>query len=207
MEIKPNMNKNQSFLSELVNNKSLNSYKNIFLSYTESLIKYIRIVSSSKDLSKINDINKYIGNGNNSNSSSDKKFILIVDDEKMNIKSIKTLLKQHFKSRNKENVVYISAKDGIEGLFILLYDMNMGRNIEMIISDKNMAFLDGIKFLEIVNSLTSKKLLNEINLVLFSAENLDQLNKFRFKNVHVNLLTKPCDRKQINELFDKIKFL
>ena len=86
----------------------------------------------------------------------------------------------------------------------MLFDMDMGRNIKMIITDKNMKFLDGISLLEIINSLTIKNILNEIKLVLYSAENLDQLNNFKLKNVHVNLLTKPCDKNNINELFDKI---
>ena len=124
----------------------------------------------------------------------------------MNIKSIKTLLKQHFNKRNKNNIEYICAKDGIEGLFILLNDINMGRNIKMMITDKNMTYLDGISLLEIVNSLTKKNLLNDINFVLYSAENFDKLNNFQFKNVQINLLSKPCDKKQIEELFDKINF-
>ena len=77
----------------------------------------------------------------------------------------------------------------------------------MIITDKNMTFLDGISLLEIVNNLTMKNLLNEIKLVLYSAEIFDQSNYFRFKNVNVNFPTKPCEKKHLEELFYKINFL
>ena len=150
---------------------------NLFI-YSKPFIKYLKLVS---------------------NRIEDSEFILIIDDERNNCKSLKRLLNNYYFKYGLKNKMIIILNDGIEALTLLYYDTLFNMKISMVISDLNMKFMNGDLLFEVINKITRLKI---IKFVLYTNTDFST-SMLKVKGLKY-YLNKPCSKIDIEKLLEKI---
>lgn len=100
---------------------------------------------------------------------------MIADDEELTRLSTVRILKEASTDiRKKINIV--EAEDGLETIFIIYRSANLGIKINLIISDENMNFVNGIKSSLILRDILEKRRMKEVPFYLVSAYDSNFLN-------------------------------
>lgn len=121
---------------------------------------------------------------------SKKIKILAVDDDFINLKLIHSMLK---KSEYVSDV--IEAKNGLEALNILKEDSD----IKLVLLDIKMPIMDGIEFL---NNLESMPQINKIPVIVLTT---DETRKHEaFDHGAFDFLVKPIREAELNEKIEKV---
>jgi putative two-component system response regulator len=121
---------------------------------------------------------------------SKKIKILAVDDDFINLKLIHSMLK---KSEYVSDVV--EAKNGLEALNILKEDSD----IKLVLLDIKMPIMDGIEFL---NNLESMPQINKIPVIVLTT---DETRKHEaFDHGAFDFLVKPIREAELNEKIEKV---
>lgn len=136
--------------------------------------------------------------------------ILITDDDYNCRKNLKNLLKNvlsNLPDNLGRNISVIKATDGIETVKIVIEDQLIGNSsIRLIISDENMAFVNGSDSFALLNKMFSMNKLNKIPLVILTAlEDTDTLNQIKRNSGASDILKKPLGKKVLNETLLKYK--
>jgi signal transduction histidine kinase len=168
----------ETTLSRLIDNKDYSIYKKNYLSFNRSLVKYMKYIMGSSI--------KY------------SKFLLIVDDERINAKALKKLIKAFFKEKNINDISIIIISDGIECLNILYYDVMFFMRVFLVISDLNMKFLNGDCLFKFI---TKTQALNKIKFALYTNTEMELLKNLGIKY----FLQKPCTKSEIEELYNNVR--
>jgi len=169
-------------LEELLNDKENRKLKSNFLNFNRPLIKYMKHIMNNNDESL--------------------KFILIVDDELMNINSLSLNLKKFMKEKRIKNVKVIKLRDGIEALNLLYYDIIFFLKVHLVISDLNMKFMNGDLLYKTLNNLTNN-LLRKINFSLYTNTDKETLSHMGLSNIY--LLNKPCEKYDLEKIFTQFE--
>ncbi len=121
------------------------------------------------------------------NNNQNKLTILIADDEKLARLSTIRIIKKACKNLN-INICIIESEDGIESLS-LIYKSALDRTeIDAVITDDNMKFLKGTKFVEVIKFLLEKQF--NIPIYLVTAYSSDSISNFKLFN---DVMHKPLD--------------
>jgi len=119
--------------------------------------------------------------------------ILAVDDDFINLKLIKMMLKN-----NDDVLEVMEAKDGLEAL----NKIKESGDINLILLDIKMPIMDGIEFMENISSMVDKK---NIPIIVLTT---DETKKYQaFENGAFDFLVKPIREHDLYEKISKVKNL
>ena len=165
----------EKILIELLESSEFSKYKLNFLNFIKPPLKYLRNAMKIKNL----------------------KIILVVENEKINIKSLKILIGNYIKDNKIINYKILILSDGIETLNLLYFDSIFFKKISTIIYDLNKKFLDGNTLLKLINQFF-KDSYNLIKFVIYSNEDKKTT---RDQNPDIQYyLRNPCTKEDIDNL-------
>ena len=176
--------------------KEFSKYKFNFFNFTRPLLKYMKLIVNQNT-------SNYDDNDNNNENYTDNnlKYILIVDDEKLNTKSLKKLLKNYLLKINNQRIKIITLNDGIEALNLIYYDTLFFMKISIVICDLNMNFMNGDLLSKVLEQI-NKNVFQRIRFVMYT--NTDY-NTVVYNNSWIKyFLKKPCSRIDIEKLFNDL---
>ena len=174
------VNKYEKLLYKLLDTTEFSAHKTNFFNFNKPILKYMDYLLSS--------INK------------DVKYFLIIDDEKINVRALKTILKKFLNEKKLQNIKIIVLTDGIEALNLLYYDILFFMKISLIICDLNMKFMNGDLLFKVMNQVNSN-VFQRINFVMYTNTDINSV----YNNNGIKLfLSKPCRRIDVEKLFDLI---
>ena len=128
-----------------------------------------------------------------------KKRILVVDDNKLVLKSLKNLTNRILKEMEVcDRFEVVSGYDGVDALAIFKLDHYISQSISLIISDHNMSMMDGLDLIKLVEKY---KEMRDIKLCLYSTDN-EELKKLNLKNI--SFLCKPARKSELRLLLNQI---
>ena len=86
----------------ILKNVDYEKFKMNFLKFNKPLINYSNFIT--QDIENL-------------------EFVILVDDDIINVKTLSNVLKNYYKSKNIDNIRIISLHDGIEALNLLYFDI------------------------------------------------------------------------------------
>jgi signal transduction histidine kinase/CheY-like chemotaxis protein len=128
--------------------------------------------------------------------------IIVADDEVTIRQSTIRLLSRTLKKKN-INANILEASDGIECLYHYYINNREGKNINCIISDETMAYMNGSTLSQLLNNLSKDKNLTLPSFYILTAyENLSLGNAIGAIN---DVFTKPLRKQHIEEILNALK--
>jgi CheY-like chemotaxis protein len=128
-------------------------------------------------------------------------IILIVDDEKINLKSLKSVLTKFYIDKGHLNTKFISLNDGIDALNLLYFDTLFYMKISMVFSDLNMKFMNGDLLFKVISQI-NRNALQRVKFVMYT----NTEKKIVMENVKgvKYFLKKPCAKIDLDRLYSSI---
>lgn len=128
-----------------------------------------------------------------------KNKILIVDDHKFILDSLKNIIQISLKYLNLENnFEVIEGRDGVDLLSYVIYDQINDNLIKCVITDENMEYINGSEAIEILRKLENSNKIKKILIVSLTAF-VDDYNKNKIKNSGADyIFSKPCNQNIIS---------
>ena len=124
------------------------------------------------------------------------KKILIVDDNKLLLNSLKKSIKKVLGEKY-NNYQIIKAFDGIEALGLFKLDSMFDKSIKYVITDQNMLFMNGIELLKILNNYKDK---NPAKLYICTSEDVSIIDE---KLPYILPINKPPSIAELNRIFQQ----
>ena len=194
--------------SNIKNDQQFKSKRNInldsFVSDEEQKVS-LDFNSSFSNKLKFEPIFKIIYDDINPNTNRDIIMrILVVDDDKLVRNSTIRIIKQFFENGYPDyNLEIVEACDGIECLYNV-YKCNLNKqNINFILLDETMKFMNGSKCYNILNEMFLNNTLRKIPIFMVTA--LEScMNKSRFNNNSIIIFSKPFTKHMLTEIIKNI---
>lgn len=135
-----------------------------------------------------------------------KDAFLVVDDNQFIRYSIKCLLNEIFKEKNK-NYEIIECNDGIETLKIIMDDQKANNLIKCVITDELMEFMDGSFSISILKELEFRNKIKRISYISLTSFDDDE-NKINIHNTGVDaIIAKPCSKKLLEKTLINLQLI
>lgn len=159
-----------------------------------------------------NNINNTINNttiNNNSNYQEtiniDIPKIVICDDYKLIRKTTKKLVSDYIR-KNNLNYEIVIARDGIELLYLIMIDEELGNNIKLILCDENMAYINGSDAYTLIQKMIEEKKVSRSNFNFITTTAYeDAETMLKLKKIGINrIITKPLNRTKIEKIFEEL---
>jgi len=132
--------------------------------------------------------------------------ILVIDDNQIIRKSVKYLLQEILKVKEKPYKI-IEGSDGIDALKMVIDDQKFGNRIKCIFSDEKMEYFDGSKTISILRELESSKKIKRVNFVaVTSYEDNFSCNQI-LKSGADFVIQKPCSKGHLISILDNLKLI
>jgi len=165
-------------LNNLLHNKQYDKYKVDYINFNKALINYINYTLCNLD---------------------DYKYIIIIDDEEKNLKSLKNSLKEFLKEKGLKYFKIIKMNDAIECINLLYFDYLYFNKISYVISDLHMKLLNGDTFIKLMSQLNNKPF-QKINFAL--SINNDNTKPLLLETPpNTEIIKKPCTKSELEKLF------
>ena len=175
------MTHSERIFHEIYKFEEFDNHKVKLFNFIKPLIKYMKnIIENVKDL----------------------KFILVVDDEKINSKSLKQLIKKYLTKYNFSNYKILILNDGIEALNILYFDAMFFMKISSIFCDLNMKFLNGDILFNLLKNV-NKNTNHVLKFIMYSNTDIDTILAIIPEIKYI--LRKPCSRIELEKIVDQIE--
>jgi signal transduction histidine kinase len=129
------------------------------------------------------------------------KTILIVDDEIFTRKSTVRLIKDYI-NKNHLDIEIQEAADGIECLYLYYLSHKQGKDLNLIVSDQSMAFMNGTTCSEILSEISKSRGYKQIPFVILTAYDISSIS---IKNNIKEVVTKPITLSYIEKIFKFIE--
>jgi signal transduction histidine kinase len=129
------------------------------------------------------------------------KTILIVDDEIFTRKSTVRLINDYI-NKNHLNIEIQEAADGIECLYLYYLSHKQGKDLNLIVSDQSMAFMNGTTCSEILSEISKSRGYKQIPFVILTAYDISSIS---IKNDIKEVVTKPITLSYIEKIFKFIE--
>jgi len=124
-------------------------------------------------------------------------YALIVDDEYMIRNAMIRLFKSQINNKNQE-VCFIEANDGIEGL-LAIYLANLKQiKIDFVITDENMNYINGSYATEIIKTVIKNGKFQDIPIFMSTAIDKNYIEEKQ--GIVKKVFSKPMDKNSIREL-------
>jgi len=124
-------------------------------------------------------------------------YALIVDDEYMIRNAMIRLFKNQINNKNQE-VCFIEANDGIEGL-LAIYLANLKQiKIDFVITDENMTYINGSYATEIIKNVIKNGKFQDIPIFMSTAIGKNYIEGKQ--GILKKVFSKPMDKNSIREL-------
>eukprot|EP00340_Litonotus_pictus_P001276 CAMPEP_0170523456 /NCGR_PEP_ID=MMETSP0209-20121228/8865_1 /TAXON_ID=665100 ORGANISM="Litonotus pictus, Strain P1" /NCGR_SAMPLE_ID=MMETSP0209 /ASSEMBLY_ACC=CAM_ASM_000301 /LENGTH=1878 /DNA_ID=CAMNT_0010811537 /DNA_START=777 /DNA_END=6413 /DNA_ORIENTATION=- len=132
-------------------------------------------------------------------------IILIVDDDSLCRKSLKKLVENCISSLNKEyfgRTRVVKLGDGLDTVNMMLEDFSLNRNmIKFIISDENMAIMNGSESFSHLNKLVKMQKVNSIPKIIYTALEADNaLAQIKLVSECNEIVKKPVSKKDLTSI-------
>ena len=171
----------ENLLLNILKNVDYEKFKMNFLKFNKPLINYSNFIT--QDIENL-------------------EFVILVDDDIINVKTLSNVLKNYYKSKNIDNIRIISLHDGIEALNLLYFDILFFMKISMIVCDLNMKFMNGDLLFKVLKQLNDEYFL-KIKFVMYT--NMDLRTVMENIKGLKYCLRKPCSKVDIEKLYDSLK--
>ena len=163
---------------------SLNFHQNSdFLKIYENFKPYLKFLKLSFENLGKNELNM-------------RKKIMVIDDNKIILKSLYNLATKVIESENL-NFEVIKAYDGVDALALFKIDKYINQSISYVISDHNMTMLNGVDLMELLK--LQKKERGKLELFICSTDNDLLVSK---KLDYLKFLSKPLRKSDLIKAFN-----
>lgn len=130
----------------------------------------------------------------------------MVDDNQIIRKSLKFLLQEIFKAKEKSYRI-LEGSDGIDTIKMVIDDQRLTNSIKCIFSDEKMEYFDGSKSISLLRELENYKKIKKVNFVsVTSFDDCSLKNNITFSGADY-VIQKPCSKSSLVNILEKLAII